>query len=163
MARAEFWVEVSGSDELERASAALGHVARTIPRDIDDEIDDVATRLAEKAAMKVQAVRMKTPGYERSTGLRRRIARGLGVEKLPDGGRRVTTSMTDSDEAIIPRGFDSPAKGFRHPVFGNKQNWVRQLPADGWFRETIDDAAHILPDRLEEVLDNAADYIDDYT
>lgn len=163
MGTVEFGVDVDDGEQFERAAAALASVARTIPRDIDDEIEDVAVDLAEKAAMKVQAVRMRTPGHERSTGLRRRIARGIGVTRLPGGGSRVTTSMSDSDEAVIPRGFDSPAKGFRHPVFGNKDNWVTQTPADGWFRETIDDAVRILPDRIEEVLDDAAEFIDDYT
>lgn len=163
MADAEFWLDVDGTNQLSRAVSALGDIAKYIPRDIDDTIEDVAVKMAERAAMKVQAVRMRTPGFERSTGLRRRIARGVGVHRLPDGGYRITTSMTDQDEAIIPRGFDSPAKGFRHPVFGNKNNWVRQMPATGWFRDTVDDAAQILPDKLEDILEFAADWVDGNT
>jgi hypothetical protein len=163
MADAEFWLDVDGTDDLTRVVAALGEIAKYIPKDIDDKIEDVAVQLAEKAGRKVQAVRMRTPGNERSTGLRRRIARGIGVHPFIEGGYRITTSMPDSDEAIIPRGFDSPAKGFRHPVFGNKQNWVSQTPADGWFRETVDDAAHILPDKLEDILEFAAEWVDDAT
>ena len=162
----EFELEVEGSEQLSRAVAALADVGKYIPLDIKDKINDAAVDLAEKAARRVQAVKMQKPGYEVSTGLRRRIARGIGVKRLKAGDytvHRVTTSMLDSDEAIIPRGFDSPAKGFRHPVFGNKNKWVRQLPANGWFRDTMDDSARIIPPKLEDILEFSAEWIDHNT
>jgi hypothetical protein len=43
----------------------------------------------------------------------------------------------------MPRGFKNApkylqvAKGWRHPVFGDKTRWVRQIGKPGWFDETL--------------------------
>jgi hypothetical protein len=37
----------------------------------------------------------------------------------------VASSRLPADQQSLPRHLDSP-KGWRHPVFGNKNNWVHQ-------------------------------------
>jgi hypothetical protein len=96
------------------------------------------------------------------TGLRRRVAAGVHT-KVRTGRNAsivIATRMAERDEAIIPRGMDSPT-GWRHPVFGNRDNWVTQRTGGSWFRETLanshDDIQRSLTDVLEDVADRIAD------
>jgi len=59
----------------------------------------------------------------RSTGLRRRIARGIGIQA--DARRvRIVTRMPAGLE-MLPRGFDTD-KGWRKPLFGDRERWFQQ-------------------------------------
>lgn len=164
MADSELSLDVDGSQELTRAAAALGKAERDIGRRLVDTIWDGAVDVANEAARVVQAL----PTHGRvHTGLRKRIARGIDVKRLPGGKVRVRTTMADPDEAIIPRGMDSPLKGFWHPVFGDMdpEDRVTQRPGVPyqWFRDTMGQAEPIIEHNLEEMLDDEAEGIRDAT
>lgn len=162
MSDSELWLDVDGSLELTRASAALGKAEKDIGRQLVDIIWDGAVDVANEAARVVQTL----PTHGRvHTGLRKRIARGIDVKRLPGGKVRIRTTMADPDEAIIPRGFDSPLKGFWHPVFGDQGERVTQRPnvPYKWFRDTVDDAQPIIERNLEDMLDDQAKGIRDAT
>lgn len=164
MPDSELSLDVDGSQELTRAVAALGKAEKDIGRQLVDIIWDGAVDAAEAAALAVQRIPAK--GREH-TGLRKRIARGIDVKRLPGGKVRIRTTMADHDEAIIPRGFDSPLKGFWHPVFGDMdpEDRVTQRPGVPyrWFRDTVAESQPIIERNLEQMLDDEAEDIRDTT
>lgn len=88
----------------------------------------------------------------RSRGLRRRIARGVGVEVT--GTRvRIVTRMPKGME-MLPRGFDT-AKGWRKPLFGDRERWFTQ-PGHPWFRVTIAKTAPKARSEMKAAMDRVA-------
>lgn len=69
-------------------------------------------------------------------GLRDTIARAIRSEFRTTGrsaGVKISVKGTliPPDQRVLPKYLDSP-KGWRHPVFGNRQNWVRQKGRPWW-------------------------------
>ncbi|OII61213.1 hypothetical protein BJP40_06715 [Streptomyces sp. CC53] len=140
--------------EVQRVSAALGQEDVAIPRQSRQVVRREARRLARVAQNKVRSLPI-AGSSGRHTGLRRRVAAGVRVVDVPEGAH-VQTTMAERDEAIIPWGLDSP-KGWRHPVFGNREVWVQQRPhVHGWFRGTFEDGEHLIEQSLEDVLERSA-------
>lgn len=136
--------------EVARTFAAL---ARSIPERLDKEMLDEAEKLRNEASAKASAI--PTRGG-RSTGLRQKVASGVSVIKTQDGVD-ITTSMPDATLAGLPRGLDS-SKGWRHPVFGNRNVLVtQQSGAPGWFTETMQSAQPELQEKFEAALEDEAD------
>lgn len=150
--RLEF--DFGGRDEFSDAYRELGNIDRQIPRFIDQAIQKLAKELKKEAAAKALEQPATKGGH---TGLRKDVAKGIGIVDIPDGVR-ITTSMPEEDEAIIPRGLDTE-KGWRHPVFGKKDVWVRQRGEFSWFMDTMQDAKPRLGSRIEEILDDAAEQV----
>jgi hypothetical protein len=141
--------------EFPRVEAALGEIDKSIPIDVPRALRDAAdpiSRLVEAAALA-----LPTHGTKH-TGLRARLARGVGVRVDVGGGLRFTTSMAQPDEAELPRGFDSGATGFRHPVFGDRDVWVHQT-GGSWFRQPIADQRGFMEKYVVDVLSDAADTV----
>lgn len=62
----------------------------------------------------------------RGGGLRETIASATRVQQTTKGVRIiVASSRLPREQQTLPRHLDS-AKGWRHPVFGNRDNWVHQ-------------------------------------
>jgi len=152
--------DVDGLDDFRRAAAALKKIDRDIPREVLKVIRREASAAKKEASAKV----LQQPALKgKHTGLRKDIARGVGLVPFTEGERqgwRVTTSMPEEDEAIIPRGMDSPRKGWRHPVFGRRDTWVRQYGAFSWFMDSMQELDEEITPKLEEVLEDAADTVD---
>ena len=142
------WIEMG--PEWGRVERALLEAGVSADDDIKKAVEDKASPIVHD----IQAHAMLLPARGvKHTGLRARLAAGVGVRPSV-GGIRFTTSMTEPDEAALPRGMDSGEFGWRHPVYGNMNNWVHQRGGT-WFRETIaDDRDQIdqaVSDALEEV------------
>lgn len=95
-------------------------------------------RLAKAAAKGKQARRRRGPVL--STGLRESIARGVRARVQYSGFRYgaqiiAHTSQLPQSQRNLPRYLDSP-KGWRHPVFGNREVWVGEKGRP-WFAVTI--------------------------
>lgn len=147
---------ITTGPEWERVAAALGQEGVAIPRKAVRIARRNAAFLAEKARRKVRV--LPVHGHAGHTGLRRRVAAGVRVQDRPNGAR-VVTSMVERDEAIIPRGLDR-AKGWRHPVFGNREIWVRQRPMKtGWFTDTMANGYDEYQDDMERMLEDSVEYI----
>lgn len=151
--RSEFII-VSGP-EFTMVANALRDVDSRLPSQLRKEMKDRVKPAVADA--KSHARSMPIAGTSgKHTGLRRRVA--AGVSTRAGVGRnaymRITTSMSNPNEAIIPRGLDRP-EGWKHPVFGHRDRWVQQRPVgDGWFRNVI--AGH--HDDIEEGLTNALEW-----
>lgn len=72
-------------------------------------------------------------------GLRATIARATKADVKTSGEARVTirtyARYLPADQRRLPRYLDR-AKGWRHPVFGDRENWVRQF-GKPWFGTTL--------------------------
>lgn len=150
-------VVITAGKEWITVPNALGREDRRLPRAATGESIEAAESLARQAQRRVRRVQV-VGGPEGSTGLRRRVAAGVRVR--PRGsGARVTTSMANRDEAIIPRGLDRK-QGWRHPVYGNKNEWVRSRPSNpGWFTDTFEDGKRPLEESLTDEIEKSANNI----
>jgi len=131
-------------------------------------INDVMEAPVRAAAMRAQAAVMRVDvqgGPTHSTGMRARVAAGVGVRVGPTRMRngssfRINTTMREQDEVIIPRGLDRAA-GWRHPLWGNKNHWYVSRPTrPGWFTDTIADSGDEIEEGITRALERAASLID---
>jgi hypothetical protein len=142
--------------DFTRAVAALTAVDRTLSGSINRRMRAEAEKLIEIAQGKVRV--LPTPKNAGHTGLRNRIAAGTFLAGR-GSNLRVTTSMPEEDEAIIPRGMDSGKKGWMHPVFGNMNVWAHQN-GYSWFMETMEGGQQPIERALTDELEAAAEFID---
>jgi hypothetical protein len=153
--------EVDGRRNFNDFARALGKANRQIPKRVDAIIKKGAKELAKEAAAKV----LTEPSLQgKSTGLRRKIAKGVGTIPVDNGirqGHRVITKMPSEEEKFLPRGFDGD-RGFAHPVFSRpdrETKWVRQRLPFSWFMDTMQDARPRLTPRIHDMLEDVADEI----
>lgn len=131
---------------------------------IREEMEEAIRPAADRAARKVLTVGV-IGGPAGHTGLRARVGDGVGVRVGPSRVRngsyfRIYTSMAERDELPIPRGLDT-AKGWRHPLFGNRNHWYTSVPTfTGWFTETIADSRDEITEGIQDALERAATLID---
>lgn len=155
MPRTAGYMVILPGPEFDNVPNALEAVGRSLPVQLRRVVNGEAEDLAKEAARVVRRLPIRgTSG--KHTGMRRRVAQGVHVQDRGRGDVRITTSMPRRSEAIIPRGLDRRA-GWRHPVYGNKNNWVRQRPVrPGWFTDTIADGRDSIQNGLEDQLEQAA-------
>lgn len=95
------------------------------------------------AASRARSERAAANALRRHGGLRRRVAAATTLEATRRGVRFVVRSaQLPPDQRSLPRHMNSE-KGWRHPVFGDTDNWVAQkaTPA-GFFSKTISQKSH---------------------
>ncbi|MGW3992352.1 hypothetical protein ACWEF6_02580 [Amycolatopsis sp. NPDC004772] len=95
------------------------------------------------AASRARSERAAANALRRHGGLRRRVAAATTLEATRRGVRFVVRSaQLPPDQRSLPRHMNSE-KGWRHPVFGDTDNWVAQkaTPA-GFFSRTISQKSH---------------------
>lgn len=143
---------VIAGPEWERVVAALTRADAQMQGKLRDAIEDDAERLADVARGRVLG--LPTPANAGHTGLRVKVAAGVHVERQGTGGVRVQTSMPTRSEGVIPRGLDRP-KGWRHPLFGDKNNWFSN-PGYDWFISTFAHSEKLIEHDLDKVLERAA-------
>src|SRR5687768_2006571 len=143
---------VIAGPEWERVIAALARANAELPDEFGDAIESDAEKLADVARGRVLG--LPTPRNAGHTGLRAKVAAGVHVERLNTGGVRVQTAMPTKSEGIIPRGLDR-AKGWRHPLFGDKNHWFSN-PGYDWFLSTFSGSGDVVERDLKSVLERAA-------
>jgi hypothetical protein len=144
-------VKVTDGPEWKRVEAALLAVDKDLAEKLRAEIRDAADTLVNRAQHAVE--RIPVHGSKHS-GFRVRVAEGVGV-RLTASGVQISASMNRKDERNLPAYLDAQA-GWRHPVYGNEHNWVRQGTGGSWFRETIENGHDMIENRLTGVLEQAA-------
>jgi hypothetical protein len=150
------WV-VTGP-EWKAAAAKLRVVDNELPDWVEEELEDALDPVVRRAKSKVMRAGVRGGPGTGHTGLRARVASGVGVRKgistKSTAYFRIYTSMADVSESPIPRGLDE-VKGWRHPLFGNKNHWYQSVPTKpGWFTDTIADS----DDDIERAIGNALDH-----
>lgn len=126
---------------------------------MDGELGNALQNAVGPIIADVQRAAMSLPARgTKHTGLRGRLA--AGVRAQTNGQHvRITSSMADPSEAALPRGMDNGTRGWRHPVFGNRNVWVQQR-GGSWFRGPIAGNHDQVERRLNDVLEEAARRID---
>lgn len=153
--------QIIGGPEFKRVAMRLREIDKTMPGQFRRALIASAKPMARDAQSRVRRIPVK--GTEGHTGLRSRVAAGVHVQASPSASNpyvRITTSMPERDEAVIPRGLDRQ-RGWRHPVYGNRNVWVTQRTGGSWFRVAMQNGHDATQRRLTEVLEDAADRVAD--
>lgn len=96
----------------------------------------------------------------KGAGLRETIAAATRLQQTAKGIRIITQSdRLPQDQRSLPRHLDSD-KGWRHPVFGNRDNWVRQRGGP-WFADTIKKKAPEFRQSIVEAMDETVRNIEE--
>jgi hypothetical protein len=93
-----------------------------------------------QADRKLAMTGKKTRAAKGGHGLRATIARGIKSKVAYTGfklGARITieTNHMPPSQRTLPKHLDNP-RGWRHPVWGNRSKWVRQI-GEPWFSGPI--------------------------
>lgn len=150
-------IRIVVGEEFRRVVIALREMDASLPAQLRKELRQAARPLAQRAKDRVRAI----PTHGRKhTGLRSRVARGVGIRAAigRNPAVKITTSMARPDEAAIPRGLDSP-RGWRHPVFGNTNKWVQQHTYAPWFMDTMREGGNDIKRDVKHVMDEAANRV----
>lgn len=153
---AELRISVTGGEVFSRAIAALAEADDSLAARVPEEARLLADRLA--AIAKKAVLGEPTHGLKQRD-LRATVSEGVGVRQNGPGDVTITTSMPKPDEAELPRGMDEPIRGWQHPVFGRRNEWVRQHDAFSWFLDSMKSGQEDGQKALERLLQEAADRI----
>lgn len=89
------------------------------------------------------------------TGLRGRLAAGVSVNPDSSGDAAIRIEASEG----LSRVTDNGASGWRHPVYGNMNNWVHQ-DGGSWFKDVIQNDEGQIENRLQQALEQLANSID---
>lgn len=108
---------------------------------------------------RASTARAKKSAERRHTGLRQTVASAIALQQTAKGIRIVVRSARlPEDQRTLPRHLDSE-KGWRHPVFGNKSNWVHQQGRP-YFASTIKKRAPQFRQAVLDAMDEIAQEIE---
>lgn len=145
--------------EINRVANALRKLDKKLPAKLRKDLKASTKPMILKAKANAKQIPVETRDARR---IRRKIATGVKAQAATGKKVRVriVTSMPQAPMAMIPRGFQSPT-GWRHPVFGNREVWVRQLPKDSeqWFMDAMRDGREETMQNILRTLQEARDYI----
>lgn len=144
--------------EFKRVAAALRSIDKTMPTKLRKELRIAAKPMVAKGKSAAKAIEVNKAD---SNNIRRAIARGIRVQAKVTGlnpGVRIVTSMPDKSQAMIPRGFESPA-GWRHPVFGGEIVTQHPRNPDGWFLHAMGEGQALALKGMKKILTEARDEI----
>lgn len=146
-------VDVDMGPEWRTVRAALEREEKSASRKLTNALEEAAGPIIAK----VQGEALALPARgKKHTGLRARVAAGVRVQPGRQGVRIVATAPLG--ERGLPRGLDNGPRGWRHPVYGNRDVWVQQR-GGSWFREPIAEEHDSVERRLTDVLEQMADNI----
>lgn len=146
-------IEVEMGPEWRTVRAALNREESSASRKLHHAIEEATGPIIAK----VQRAALALPARGRKhTGLRARLAAGVRPEDTPSGVRIVASA--EPGERALPRGMDNGPRGWRHPVYGNRDVWVQQR-GGSWFREPISESGDEVERQLTDVLEQMADNI----
>jgi hypothetical protein len=95
----------------------------------------------------------------RAAGLRDTVARATRLQITAKGVRfLVDSKQLPQDQRSLPRHLDSD-KGWRHPVFGNRNNWVSQKGGP-YFANTIKKRAPTFRQAIVDAMDEITTQIE---
>lgn len=149
-----------GPRNIDEVIKALRRMDASLPGELRKDLKTAARPLVAKAKMNAKTIPVRRPDRRR---LRKTIAAGVGVQASLSNRAavRIILKMPDSARAVIPRGLDSP-RGFRHPLFGNRNKWYTQTsatPGYRWFMSAMQDAGPETRDRIVATLNEARDRV----
>lgn len=152
-------IRIVAGPEWKRVADALREIDATLPRKLRKDIRDKVKPLVQQAKAKERAIPIHGA---KQTGLRRMVARGVGI-RVGVGKNayvRVTTRVDDPSKISLPRHLDNPSRGWVHPTFGHPPE-VRQHTGDDWFMDTFRHGKDDMVRGIHQVLEDAAQFIAD--
>ena len=140
--------QVRGSEDLARLAKALKEAGR------NDLRKELLKGVRESGASTVLEIRDSAlRNLPRRGGLAEKVAAEKASLRATYGGSAARVSIRRK------RGRGLNAGRLRHPVYGNRENWVQQKVDANWFDDPIRDAAPDIRRRLQAVLDRIADRV----
>jgi hypothetical protein len=146
MVSAGLIVSAQGATELRELAAKVkaagrGDLRKKLRKNIRDAGKPVIADLRGAAmGVRMTSTRGGTARPDRSSGLRARTARAVGLSQTRNGIRiRVSAARFGPYGTSMPRYLDASlpkCRTFRHPVFGNREVWTEQSGSP-WFFVTI--------------------------
>lgn len=145
MPRVPIFVSVDGAQRLKQLSRDLKAAGRgDLQRDMRREIRAAGKPVVEDIRRAVLGVdvsssRGGTAPPDRSTGLRARVAKATGISTTARGIRIRVSGRRLGDDAKLAKYLDASLGRYarwRHPVFGNRDNWAQQQ-GEPYFFNTI--------------------------
>jgi hypothetical protein len=150
--------DIKPGREIKKVTKALREIDKTLPAKLRKDLKAAAMPIVAKAKANAKTIPVNSTDANK---IRAAVARGVSIQVSTgkNARMRVITRMPEKDQAIIPRGFNSP-KGFRHPVFGNREVWVTQIPKESdWFFKAAQSEAPFAIAAVKQVLRDAAKYV----
>lgn len=140
--------QVQGAEDFLKLSKALKHAGRTeLRKELNKGMRDGAKPLIPKARAEALS-RLPSSG-----GLARQVAKEpmrVQTRTGRDPGVRIVVGKRNGGARSANRGF------IRHPVFGNRENWVTQEVRPGWFDDPIKAGAPAIRKDLEQAMQDVA-------
>lgn len=143
--------EVRGADQFLALSKALKHAGRTeLRKELNKQMRDGAKPLIPKARAEAQSKLPQSGGFAKQVAkepmrVQARTGRHPGV--------RIVVGKKRGGARSANRGF------IRHPVFGNRENWVTQEVPPDWFDGPMRGSAPEIRKALQQALEDVADKI----
>lgn len=144
---------------------AVGNALRDIDRTMPTQFRRAIRNRSKVYVAEVKGIVRHLPVTgAKHTGLRRRVARGVGLRAQLTGqnaGIRIVTKMENPKEAALPRGLDSMSwramgGGWFHPVFGHGRTFQKGY---SWFVDPLSHKRDDMRRTLSQELQHAADYV----
>jgi hypothetical protein len=158
------------STRIEVDQKSLGQLFRALKKEADgkEQAKEFTRRLREIAKVgqvEVRASLLSMPSHsEVLPSLRATVVRQVRISVRTTGKHpRIVVYVPKTG----PRGFSNAphhlnsAKGWRHPVHGNREKWVHQLGKPGWFDDPMRRLEPAAKGEIEEVLKQIAVRIDE--
>lgn len=146
-------MSVRGTDQLERVAAELKRIGGG---ELRKEMLKGVRRAAKPAADAAKQAVRGLPA-RRNTGLREQIARAITV-RTKTSGKGAGVRISVQSGKLPPNKTRMPSlmnKGsWRHPLFGNRDDWYPQDVEAGWFTDTLKGQSTNVRHELAAVLDD---------
>lgn len=161
------FVSVDGAQRLKKLSKELKDAGRKdlrtqLRREIKDAGKPVVADVKRAAlAVDVSSSQGGTARPDKSTGLRARVAKATGLSITARGIRIRVSGKKMGDQKNLAKYLDASLGRYtrwRHPVFGNRNNWVEQR-GDPFFFATIRKHTRDFRAACSEAMDKVADEI----
>lgn len=148
-------IDIQGADQLVALSRRLKEAGA---RDLERELSKAITAAVKPLRKALQeSARQKLPSRG---GLNERVAKSRVTTKKALSGRgsgsgvRVTAGGRKSQLSDMDQG------SLRHPVYGNRQVWVRQQVQPGWWTEPTEEIGPTVQAEVQKALRRVADKIE---
>lgn len=143
--------EIRGADQFLALSKALKHAGRgELRKELNKGMKKAAKPLIAESK---KAALAKLP---QRGGLARQVAKEPHRVQTRTGrvpGVRIVVGKKRGGARSTNRGF------IRHPVFGNRENWVTQEVPPGWFDVTMKAGAPVVRPELQQAIERVADQV----
>lgn len=151
----DFRTLFSRSSQVEpKLRTALRRRIRNAAKGLAEEVKAEALKPGEGSQRREGILRRKVyrAGAGRSTGLRQGIADSVKVNILTGSTRQGVRITANGTLAGAWQG-----KGWRHPVFEDRETWVAQRGRPGYFHKTIGHGSARVREAVEAAMQEAAD------